>query len=194
MKALTEQGTSTLWLISSAVAVLVALIVLALVWRALRQRRGSLASQLARISYDTMVDKVLPKADDGYIHVDLILLLADGVLVVDAKDVRGTVFGSDRMQEWTVIDGERRRFTFPNPQSALYDRVAAVRQVLKNIPVEGKLIFAAGAEFTKGQPSDVATIDALLAEYPAADRRNPPQSLTAFRQEWQALKSLSVTL
>ena len=38
----------------------------------------------------------------------------------------GAVFGGDQMIEWTVI-GKKRRFTFANPQHALYDRMAAVR-------------------------------------------------------------------
>ncbi len=46
---------------------------------------------------------------------------------LEVKDIDGAVFGSDKMSDWTVI-AAKRRYTFPNPQHALYDRIAAVRQ------------------------------------------------------------------
>ncbi|MEM1261590.1 MAG: nuclease-related domain-containing protein [Pseudomonadota bacterium] len=163
------------------------------VWLRLRRDwQASLARQLASISYAQHSGIVLPKADDGVIQIDLILLVADGVLVVDTKDVNGVVFGSDRMQEWTVLDGQRR-FTFTNPQSALFDRVAAVRQVLRGVPVDGRLIFASGARFEKGKPASVASINELLDRYPAANRQSPPATVRAFLTEWAQLEGAAIT-
>ncbi|MEM8983495.1 MAG: nuclease-related domain-containing protein [Pseudomonadota bacterium] len=175
-------------ILGGAVAVAVGLAVW-LRWR--RHWRSSLPRQLASISYAQHSAIVLPKADDGVIQIDLLLLVADGVLIVDTKDVSGVVFASDRMQEWTVLDGQRR-FTFPNPQSALYDRVAAVRQVLRGVPVEGRLIFADGARFEKGKPESVASINELLERYPAANRQSPPATVRAFLTEWTQLERAAI--
>ena len=59
------------------------------------------------------------------IHIDYLLLTRQGVIVLDVRDVAGHVFGSEPMQEWTVL-GRKRRFTFANPLPQLYDRMAAV--------------------------------------------------------------------
>ena len=182
-------GVPTLWLAGAALGVGIAALVVVVVRRR-RHWHSALLRELAGISYDQHAGIVLPKADEGFIHIDLVLLVRDGVLVVDTKDVSGIVFGGDRMEQWTVIDGQRR-YTFANPQAGLYDRVAAVRQVLRGVPVAGKLLFPREARFEKGVPGDVITIDELLASYQPVDRRSPPPAVLAFRKEWEALASAS---
>ena len=59
------------------------------------------------------------------------------------------------MAEWTVMDGAQR-FTFTNPQSALYDRIAAVKAVAGDVPVEGRVVFTRRGKFPKG----IAQVDA----------------------------------
>jgi len=58
-----------------------------------------------------------------------------------------------------------KRFTFSNPQPALYDRIAAVRQIVRQVPVAGKVVFLDGATFTKGVPGMVANLDELQSEF-----------------------------
>ena len=180
-----------IWLAASAAAVALVLAVRFLI-RFRRNWRRTLVRELGSVSYDHHAGIVLPKADDGFIHIDLVLLMSDGVLVVDTKDVSGIVFGSDRMDQWTVIDGPRR-YTFANPQAALYDRVAAVRQVLRGVPVKGRLLFSRDARFEKGRPADVVTIDELLADYSPAEKATPPPTVLAFRKEWNALAAAAVS-
>ena len=128
-----------------------AVILLLVVWLIYRQRnRGNrLQRVLDEISYDRIDDILIPNGDDGEIHIDHLLLTSRGLLIVDIKDVTGTVFGSDKMEKWTVISATNR-FTFSNPQPALYDRIAAVRHIVRQVPVAGRLVFLDGGEFTKG--------------------------------------------
>ena len=103
-----------------------------------------------------------------------------GVVVIDLRDVQGNIFGGDQMAEWTVMDGPRR-FTFTNPQSALYDRIAAVKAVAGDVPVEGRIVFTRRGKFPKGLPKWTLMVDALRAEFPARGvrgaRREPPPRL-----------------
>ena len=69
---------------------------------------------------------LVPDGMGAAMHVDYLLLTSRGVVVIDLRDVRGNIFGGDQMTEWTVMSGASR-YTFQNPQHALYDRVAAVR-------------------------------------------------------------------
>ena len=135
------------WLVS-----LITLLVLLSLWLVYRSRLGhrrTVEKVLQEIGYDRINDLVIPNGDDGEILIDYVLLTSQGLLIVDIKDVEGTVFGSDKMQDWTVI-GDKRRYTFSNPQPALYDRIAAVRHIVRQVPVAGRILFSDGAEFTKG--------------------------------------------
>ncbi|MCH8336931.1 MAG: NERD domain-containing protein, partial [Proteobacteria bacterium] len=94
------------------------LIVLLLTWLVIRARKShsrSLSHTLDNIAFGRIEDLVIPNADEGEIHIDHLVLTAQGLLIVDVKDVSGAVFGSDKMQDWTVISDDRR-FTFANPQ------------------------------------------------------------------------------
>ena len=165
------------------------LLVLLLLWVGYRHRRRhdrSVEEVVRSISFEYMSNVVIPKADDGEIHLDHVLLTAEGLLIVEVKDVQGIVFGSDKMQDWTVIASDRR-FTFSNPQPRMFDRIAAVRQIVRQVPVTGRILFLDGAEFTKGIPGLVTTLDDLLAEFGEVDKLSATAKIEAFKPHWEAI-------
>jgi hypothetical protein len=87
-----------------------------------------------------------------------------------------------------VMDGSRR-FTFPNPQSALYDRIAAVKAVAGEVPVEGRIVFTRRGRFPKGLPKWTLMVDSLPAEFPSAEHDAYAGTVTRFAESWQKLKS-----
>ncbi len=165
------------------------LLLLLVVWLVYRRRVGGdhLQRVLREIAYARIEGLVVPDSDDGEIQIDYLLLTAQGLLILHIKDVQGVVFGSDKMQDWTVIS-EDRRFTFSNPQPALYDRIAAVRQIVRQVPVEGRVLFLDGAEFTKGVPSMVCSLDELLEEFAEKDKAAAQRKVEAFRSHWELLQ------
>ena len=170
-------------------AFLLPVVLLLLIWLWYRRKAGG--SQLQRVLSDISHDRIdgllIPNGDDGEIQIDHLLLTSQGLLIVDIKDVVGTVFGSDKMQEWTVI-AKDRRFTFSNPQPALYDRIAAVRHIVRQVPVAGRIVFLDGATFTKGIPSLVAGIDELQAEFGEADKSAANVKVEAFKPHWDLIR------
>jgi hypothetical protein len=172
---------------------IVSLLVVALLLRRLfgRDSFQQLERLLALVSHEQLSDIVLPKADDGEIHLDHVLLTEQGIIVIDLKDVRGVVFGGDRMQDWTVLNGDRR-YTISNPQPALLDRVAAVKQVVTDVPVEGRIVFSDEAEFTKGVPSHVCTVSELVDSLPRVRRNANSQVRNAFTLQWDQLRSAAI--
>ncbi len=165
------------------------LIVLLLIWlliRGRKRRARSLEYVLDAIAFDRIEGLVVPNADEGEIQIDHLVLTAQGLLIVDVKDVNGAVFGSDKMQDWTVIS-ENRRFTFANPQPALYDRIAAVRQIVRQVPVAGRVLFLDGASFTKGVPGLVSTLDELLHEFGEKDTAAAKVKIEAFIPHWEQI-------
>jgi Nuclease-related domain len=151
------------------------------------RRRPRLQQVLSEIAYDRIEGLLIPNSDEGEIQIDHLLLTSQGLLILDVKDVVGKVFGSDKMQEWTVISSERR-YTFPNPQAGLYDRIAAVRQIVRQVPVAGRLLFLETAEFTKGVPGLVTDLDRLEAEFGEPDKAAAKVKIKAFEPHWELIR------
>ncbi len=172
------------------------LVTLLLALLAVYQRRYRKARRLKKvfnaIGYDRVDELVIPNADEGEIQIDHLLLTAEGLLIVDIKDVDGAVFGSDKMQDWTVIADEHR-FTFSNPQHALYDRIAAVREIVRQVPVTGRVLFLDGAEFKKGIPGLVCTLDSMLTEFSEADRAVGKSKIEAFIPHWDLIRDKALS-
>lgn len=163
------------------------LLVLWLLYRVYQRRGSRLKQVLKSIGYDRVDNVVLPNPDGGEILIDHLLLTSQGLLVLEIKDVQGVVFGSDKMQDWTVISTERR-YTFQNPQPGLYDRIAAVRMIVRDVPVTGRILFLEGAEFTKGTPGLVATLDQLEEEFGEKNRKAAQSKIDAFVPHWEKLR------
>jgi hypothetical protein len=181
MTQILESGNAT-WLLAVVVLLLIA-------WLAYRRFAGRdhLRQVLDEIGYDRIDGLVVPDSDDGEIQIDYLLLTSHGILILHIKDAQGVVFGSDKMQDWTVIS-ENRRYTFSNPQPALYDRVAAVKQIVRQVPVEGRVLFLDGAEFTKGTPSMVCGLDELFAEFGEKDKAAAQRKIEAFKPHWELIQ------
>src|SRR5262249_11386844 len=148
--------------------------------------RKVLRAAVTAAASDHLVDMLVPDGMGGGFHVDFLLLTARGILVVDLRDVQGNIFGGDQMAEWTVMDGPRR-FTFTNPQSSLYDRIAAVRAVAGEGPGEGRTLFPRGGRVPPRVPPGRGTGDSLRAEFPAAEHYSGADN--RFSEQWQKLKS-----
>jgi Nuclease-related domain len=158
-------------------------------WRWYRRYRvrKALRAAVTAGSADYLANILVPDGMGGGFHVDFLLLTLRGVVVIDLRDVRGNIFGGDQMAEWTVMDGAHR-FTFTNPQSALYDRIAAVKAVVGELPVEGRIVFTRRGKFPKGLPKWTLMIDALRSEFPAHEFVSPAESAARHRDGWQRLK------
>jgi hypothetical protein len=179
--------------IISAVVALLLIAVLLFFWRWYRRRRAQ-AELLAAVTggcYDFMRDVLLPDPQGVPVHFDFLLLTARGIVVVDLRDIRGNVFGGDQMTEWTVMNGSAR-YTFVNPQAALYDRIASVRALAPESPTEGRIVFGNGSRFPKGLPSHTRMLESLATDFPAIDRQTVGALPDIWMDEWRSLRAASV--
>ncbi len=158
-------------------------------WRWYRQRRArkALIASITAVAVDSLIDILVPDGMGGSFHCDFVLLTPRGAVVVDLRDVSGNVFGGDQMDKWTVMDGAQR-FTFVNPQSALYDRVAAVKALSGEMPVEGRVVFTRRAKFPKGLPKWTLVIDALRSEFPPVEPAVVSGVMEHFGESWQGVR------
>lgn len=174
--------------IGAAATVLVLLLAGWLWYRRLKSR--SIDARLKSVSKAVLTDFLIPDGNSGEIHIEYALLTARGILILHTSNVQGHVFGSDAMQDWTVMDG-RRRFTFRNPQMSLFDRIAAVGCITPNVPVDGYIAFTNRALFTKGQPSHAVHIDQLLTEL-EQQHEFEDKVIEAFLPSWDLLQQEAV--
>jgi Nuclease-related domain len=152
-----------------------------------RSRRKGLLARLERVAFQAVPQVLVPDGMGGFIHIDHLLLTRRGVLVLDTRRVAGLIFGGDQMSEWTVM-GRGQRFTFDNPQPALYDRIAAVKALVGDVPVEGRLLFSNLGKFTKGKPKYVMMLDGIEVEFPVVDRANTAfPEFAAYSNAWTRL-------
>ena len=158
-----------------------------LLYRVFYRNYGGFERAVADISFDSLEGLIIPSADDGEILIDYLLLTSQGLLILEVKDVQGAVFGGDKMQDWTVINDERR-YTFSNPQPALYDRIAAVRQIVRQVPVAGRILFLDGAEFTKGIPGLVCNLAELVRDFGEPDKNAAKFKIEAFKPHWELIR------
>ena len=175
------------WAIPAAIAAaVVALFVwLYLLLRAYRYRKA-IDAAIANVAYEMLKNVLIPNGNGGQIHVHYLLLTQRGLLVADLLDRPGAIFGGDQMLEWTAI-GKKQRYTFPNPQHALYDRMAAVRLLTGEVPVEGRLLFTVRSDFPKGKPRNVLRIDDLTDDFPPVDKARG-NITAAFGDVWANVK------
>lgn len=174
----------------AAGALFVALLSLTWRWFARRHARRKLIASITDCSFEHLREVLLPDGQGGVLHFDFLLLTARGVVVVDLRDVAGNIFGGDQMKEWTVMH-RARRYTFQNPQSGLYDRLAAVRAIAPDLPVEGLVLFTNRGRFPKGLPKYTRMLESLSSEYPVMDRGAVAGQLERWQTAWEKLVTLS---
>ncbi len=156
--------------------------------RALRTRAADkrLHQNIVSVAREYLHNVLVPDGNGATMHIDYLLLTSRGLVVIDLRSQRGNIFGGDQMTQWTVMNGSSRA-TFQNPQHALYDRVAAVRALAGELPVEGRILFTRRARFPKGLPRWTLMVDSLSAEFPPVASDTGRNWLEHFRTEWQAI-------
>jgi Nuclease-related domain len=156
-------------------------------WDQRRRMRQVRTFAVTSCGFDHMRDVLVPDGQGSTLHVDFLLLTARGVIVIDLRDIAGNIFGGDQMSAWTVMH-RAQRFTFDNPQTGLYDRIAAVRALAQGLPVDGRIVFTSRGRFPKGLPRHTLMLDSLPSEFPVSDRETMRTLLERWMPAWSAIR------
>lgn len=147
------------------------------------RRRQSLEVLLRRIAWQQLADVVIPDDVDGEIHLDLALLTARGILVLEVRRAAGTLFWGEQLERWTVLDGARRK-VIDNPLPGMRARRHAVHALVPRVPVDGRVLLVGPVQISGDNPPGVVLQAELLAEFPARGKAPPPDAL---REAWAVL-------
>ena len=175
------------------ILIAVALGLVLLLWKLVYRRKAAEPrARFRKVSTAFLADFLIPDGEGGEIHIENAMLCKRGIVIVNIKDVAGNVFGSDAMDEWAVITGDQR-FTFNNPQMGLYDRTAAVKRIVPDVPVHGYIAFTDKAVFGKGFPRHVVQLTGLLDEL---EQEHDQQSAApeAFWPSWEKLRDMATVV
>jgi len=153
----------------------------------LRRRDARRVARITSGAADYLRNVLVPDGNGGDYHLDFLMLTSRGVVIIDMRDIIGNVFGGDQMTDWTLMDGARRS-TFANPQSGLYDRIASVKAIAKDVPVEGRIVFTKSAKFPKGLPRYTVMLESVAAEFPKLGPAELEIAVAKYRPGWNLIK------
>lgn len=147
------------------------------------RRRKQLDYQLRAIAWERLTDVVIPDEFDGEIHLDLVLLTPRGILVLDVREASGTLFWGDQLENWTLLDGVRRK-VISNPLPGMRARRHAVHALAPRVPVDGRVLLVGTVTVVGRTPPGVVLTEDLLAAFPAKGKDGPTPELA---EAWAGL-------
>lgn len=178
-------------LVTGAASLILAGLLVWLLVRTWRRIHRSPRMVLRRICRARISDVLLPDEVDGEIHVEHLLLTDSGILVLEFRNASGALFGGERMDDWSVIDGQRR-FTFRNPLPALESRVQSVQALAGDAPVTGRVAVIGEVQFAGGRPDGVLGLADLDAEFSLPrGKRGGEKIPEVIARAWDRLKRVA---
>ena len=114
-----------------------------------------LLSKLPNSDYTLIKDVTLP-TNDGTTQVDHIVVSKYGIFVIETKNMKGWIFGSDRKKQWTQ-NIYRRSSKFQNPLHQNYKHIKALEALLDCTEdhLHPVIVFTGDSTFKTEMPSNV---------------------------------------
>ena len=142
--------------------------------------------------YTSYHDVYVPKANGELTQVDHIVTSPFGIFVIETKNYRGMIFGSEHDKYWTQMLGSHK-FSFYSPIFQNRAHVNAVKYAVKrNVPIHSVIVFS--NEATLKLPTfEQATVISLKHVRKQLKQYDEPliasQELTAINEALQQLMS-----
>jgi len=128
-----------------------------------RKVRSKLA-KLVKSNKDIYVFNDLTlETPDGTTQIDHIVLSRNGIFVIETKNLKGWIFGSEKRKQWTQTL-YRKKYRFQNPMHQNYKHVKAVQNLLgirQNL-IFSVVVFVGKSQFKTVTPYNVLTLRELL--------------------------------
>jgi len=120
--------------------------------------RFKIAFELDGRTYHAFHDVTL-RTPDGTTQIDHVLISRHGVFVIETKNMKGAIYGSERDRTWTQALF-RRRYTFLNPLRQNYKHVRAIEAALglERECLHSVVVFAGAATLETPMPENVIGI------------------------------------
>lgn len=126
-----------------------------------------------------------PDGLGGQFIADRLALTANKIVMIGYRPYRGKIYCAEKIDEWTqVVD--RKSFKFANPLFEQNNKVASLSLLIKDIPIEGIIVYSPEVEFPKGKPDRVHIVDQMPTHYL---RDSIDGISTEIQSAWEKLKA-----
>ena len=106
---------------------------------------------------------VIPDGIGGLIEIEQLILLDNGLFIVQNYNTDGNIFGGDAIDQWTqLVRG--RSFKFANPLRHIMSSKQALSSLVPGVPIFYRVIFVGDVQFPKGRPEGVSTLHSLAED------------------------------
>lgn len=182
------------------------IVVIGAVWYIRQQLKKShhqrhVQNVLESLGVKYLRDIVLPDGLEGMAFIDYLLLVPDGVVVLDINYSEGHLFGGSAVDQWSQVINNKT-YKFNNP---LYENQAKCQAVLWNVEnilgdapndenwkAYGWIAFSNAGNFPKGIPDQVSMIDDLKGNLET--KLNLSSPVSDFDKDiWDKLHDLSIS-
>ena len=136
------------------------LLLLTLLLKLKPKPKSSLKRIMEPISKGEIKHIIIPDGIGGLLEINHIVLLDQGLLLIDSLTSQGNVFGGDNLDEWTQIS-KGRSFKFANPLRRLKTSKQSLSALVPNIPIFYHIVFSDDTVFPRGKPGFVSVLNSL---------------------------------
>lgn len=132
-------------------------------WRGERAVQNTIRKHLNPLVYVDLHNVTLPTAD-GSTQIDHLIFSPYGLFVLETKNYRGWIFGSERQSQWTQ-QIFKKRSRFQNPLRQNYKHTKAIQELLgvASEHVHSVIAFVGDCEFKTEMPPQVTRGDGFVS-------------------------------
>jgi len=166
------------------IAALVLLLVL--IYLITRRRKKTLKIRLLdkalrQLRIKEMRSIVIPDGIGGMLEVEKLILMEQGLLVLETYPLVGHLFGAERIDQWTqIVDG--RSYKFANPLRHVHNAKHALQMLAPKVPIYCRVVFTGEGDFPKGKPDEVSVVATLEHDLQAII--DAPKMLNQTQKAW----------
>lgn len=179
------QNTSILLIVAIFTVIVLILILI-------DNRKVSAKRQMATILKPYIVDEIkdiiIPDGIGGLLEIEHLILMKQGLLLIETYPMSGNMFGAETIDQWTQLIGGRS-YKFANPLRHIRTSRQALMILAPNIPIFCRVVFNADSIFPKGKPDEVSVLSSL-----SDDLLNLPSSTVKMEQSsevWQRIMRIA---
>lgn len=174
------------WRLLTIAAIILVLLLLYLVSRRRKKtlKVRLLDKTLRQLSIKEARSIVIPDGIGGMLEVERLILMEQGLLVLETYPLAGHLFGADRIDQWTqIVDG--RSYKFANPLRHVHNSKHALQMLAPKVPIYCRVVFTGQGDFPKGKPDEVSVIATLEQDLRVISEG--PRMSTLSQKAWQRI-------